>query len=221
MKTIQGTHKLRHSSSLFSGSACLYDCLSKKVGTVSKRGFRGCVPPCSCFLTENDGHTFFIKCFGARHTRQVLEWAICVHCENYSLKKNFRLGWLSSWLKGAGPLHLVVRDRSLSWQPDGSNHGDPRWIWRKRWVSPFSLGLSAGSPVSSPCGSSQCDFYPEAAGKSTCCLHLWGDGPVRLSESYTELLEVVTRAVEKVKIEWPAEEESLWGRLDERFLTRG
>lgn len=48
---------------------------------------------------------------------------------------------------------------------------------------------------------------------------IWGDSPA-LSLQYEELMEVVTHAMAKLNIEWPAEKQKALKRskLDERFL---
>ena len=80
-----------------------------------------------------------------------------------------------------------------------------------------TLGSEARSSVSSPQGeeSTLHLFSSEEVDVETVA----GDSPP-LSPQYEELLEVVTRAVDKLKIEWPAEKhtEPQKSKLDERFL---
>ncbi len=49
--------------------------------------FRKCVHPCQCFLTPDDMHVMCVMCMGEEHARSVLEGAVCLHCESFSLRK--------------------------------------------------------------------------------------------------------------------------------------
>ncbi len=53
----------------------------------TSKAFKKCVDPCPRYLTPDDTHNCCIFCLGEEHTRDVLEGAICVHCELFSMKK--------------------------------------------------------------------------------------------------------------------------------------
>ncbi len=49
--------------------------------------FKRCVHPCPRYLTPDDTHDLCVFCLGEEHARDVLEGAICVHCELFSMRK--------------------------------------------------------------------------------------------------------------------------------------
>ncbi len=53
----------------------------------TSKAFRKCVDPCLCYLTPDDTHDYCVFCLGEEHARDVLEGAICVHCELFSMRK--------------------------------------------------------------------------------------------------------------------------------------
>ncbi len=53
----------------------------------TSKAFKKCVDPCPRYLTPDDTHDCCVFCLGEEHTRNVLEGAICVHCERFSMKK--------------------------------------------------------------------------------------------------------------------------------------
>ncbi len=57
------------------------------MASTSTTNFRKCVHPCQCFLTPDDMHLMCVMCMGEEHARSVLEGAVCVHCECFSLRK--------------------------------------------------------------------------------------------------------------------------------------
>ncbi len=64
----------------------------EKVGTAvtmasTSKAFRRCVHPCPRYLTPDDTHDLCVFCLGEEHARDVLEGAICVHCELFSMRK--------------------------------------------------------------------------------------------------------------------------------------
>ncbi len=63
----------------------------------TSKAFRKCVDPCPRYLTPNDTHDCCVFCLGMEHARDVLEGAVCVHCERLSMRK------LSSRLKEGQP----------------------------------------------------------------------------------------------------------------------
>ncbi len=63
----------------------------------TSKTFRKCVDPCLRYLTPDDTHDHCVFCLGEEHAHDVLEGAICVHCELFSMKKlRSRLSLFSS-----------------------------------------------------------------------------------------------------------------------------
>ncbi len=53
----------------------------------TSKAFKRCVHPCPRYLTPDDTHDLCVFCLGEVHTRDVIEGAICVHCELFSMRK--------------------------------------------------------------------------------------------------------------------------------------
>ncbi len=54
----------------------------------TSKAFKRCVHPChKRYLTPDDTHDLCVFCLGEEHARNVLEGAICVHCEFFSMRK--------------------------------------------------------------------------------------------------------------------------------------
>ncbi len=53
----------------------------------TSKAFRKCVDPCPRYLTPDDTHDCCVFCLGMEHARDVLEGAVCVHCERLSVRK--------------------------------------------------------------------------------------------------------------------------------------
>ncbi len=53
----------------------------------TSKAFRKCVDPCPRYLTPDDTHDCCVFCLGMEHARDVLEGAVCVHCERLSMRK--------------------------------------------------------------------------------------------------------------------------------------
>ncbi len=93
----------------------------------TSKAFKRCVHPCPCYLTPDDTHDlcvffFFFFCLGEEHARDVLEGAICVHCEFFSMRKlRFRLSLFlrkegqPSASHGSGPTVAEARRGMISW----------------------------------------------------------------------------------------------------------
>ncbi len=69
-----------------------------------------CVDLCPRYLTPDDTHNLCVFCLGEEHVCDVLEEAICVHCEHFSVRKlRSRLSLFSrkegqpSVSRGSGP----------------------------------------------------------------------------------------------------------------------
>ncbi len=53
----------------------------------TSKEFKKCVDLCPRYLTPDDTHKHCVFCLGEEHARNVLEGAICVHCELFPMKK--------------------------------------------------------------------------------------------------------------------------------------
>ncbi len=78
--------------------------------------------PCPRYLTPDDTHDLCVFCLGEEHARDVLEGAICVHCEFFSMRKlRSRLSLFSrkegqpSASRGSGPTVAEARRGMFSW----------------------------------------------------------------------------------------------------------
>ncbi len=88
----------------------------------TSKAFKKCVDPCPRYLTPDDTHDCCVFLLGEEHVRDVLEGAICVHCERFSMKKlRSRLslflrkeGQLSA-SRDSGPTVAEARRRIKSW----------------------------------------------------------------------------------------------------------
>ncbi|KAL0149135.1 hypothetical protein M9458_055567, partial [Cirrhinus mrigala] len=87
----------------------------------TSKAFKKCADPCPRYLTPDDMHNLCVFCLGEEHARDVLEGAVCVHCECFSIKKlRSRLSLFSrkegqpSAPRGSGPSAVKAR-RKMSW----------------------------------------------------------------------------------------------------------
>ncbi len=55
----------------------------------TSKAFNRHVDLCPCYLTSDDTHDLCIFCLGEENARDVLEEAICMHCEHFSMRKHF------------------------------------------------------------------------------------------------------------------------------------
>ncbi|KAI2656770.1 Transposon Ty3-G Gag-Pol polyprotein [Labeo rohita] len=201
---------------------------SSKSGDKSGPRFTLCVPPCKRYITSGDTHSMCVVCLGAEHALSALERTDCPHCEALPLrvlrsrKALFEEGAFTSVPQGVGPASVEAERVLHSWGSqldllEGMETGDP--------LSPSLPGrsdaCSEGSEARTAATSSQ------GAGSSLLLsssedvdLESAIEEPLPQSLQYEELLEVVTRAVDKLKIDWPAEVKATPQRskLDERFL---
>ncbi|KAI2662393.1 hypothetical protein H4Q32_001228 [Labeo rohita] len=190
--------------------------------------FTLCVPPCKRYITSGDTHSMCVVCLGAEHAMSALERTDCPHCEALPLrvlrsrKALFEEGAFTSVPQGVGPAAVEAERALHSWGSqldllEGMETGDP--------LSPSLPGRSdarsEGSEARTAATSSQ------GAGSSLLLssseevdLESAIEEPLPQSLQYEELLEVVTRAVDKLNIDWPAEVKATPQRskLDERFL---
>ncbi len=88
----------------------------------TSKAFRKCVYPCPRYLTPDDTHDCCVFCLGMEHTCNVLEGAVCVHCERLSMRKlRSRLSLFSrkegqpSASRDSRPTVAEARRRMKSW----------------------------------------------------------------------------------------------------------
>ncbi|KAI2646068.1 Transposon Ty3-G Gag-Pol polyprotein [Labeo rohita] len=183
---------------------------AEKTKHVSKPGFRVCVPPCSRYIMSGDTHALCVACLGTEHAASALDGADCPHCERLpplrSRKALFEEGAFTSVPRGSGPASAEAERRLHSWgsQLDLAEgmETDPLPVHRDR-----KLALRTGSPLHI---SSSEEVDVVSVDKVS----------APQFPQYEELLEVATRAVAKLNIDWPAEPqvEPQKSKLDERFL---
>ncbi|KAL0165643.1 hypothetical protein M9458_037487, partial [Cirrhinus mrigala] len=188
-----------------------------------------CVPPCSRYISSGDTHALCVACLGAEHAASALEGGDCPHCDVlpmrllHSRKALFSAeGAFTSVPRGSGPASAEAERRLHSWGSqldlvEGMETGDP--------LSPASPTRSAARPsgsearaaVSSPWGSAS--TLPISSSEEVDVVSV-DEAAAPQFPQYEELLEVVTRAVAKLNIDWPAEPlvEPQKSKLDERFL---
>ncbi len=53
----------------------------------TSKAFKRRVDPCPRYLTPDDTHDLCVFCLSEEHARDVLEEAICVHCDHFSMRK--------------------------------------------------------------------------------------------------------------------------------------
>ena len=195
----------------------------------SKSRYRLCVPPCPRYITGGDTHNLCVVCLGSKHAESALEGADCPHCLRMSVRMLrsrralFEEGAFASVPRGAGPASAEAERRLHSW---GSQVDLVEGMETGQSLSPSTSARSGTQSLESEARSA----VPSTQGEgSTLRLSsseeevdvesLDRDSPPH-SPQYEELLEVVTRAVAKLNIDWPTEKaaEPQRSKLDERFL---
>ncbi|KAK2869830.1 hypothetical protein Q8A67_024222 [Cirrhinus molitorella] len=204
-------------------------CKSK---VASERRFRRCVPPCPRYIAGEDTHDLCVVCLGAEHAQLALERADCHDCELLPLRvlrsrlAVFDEGGQVRAPAGSGPAAAEAQRRLLSWGSqvdlvEGSETG-----------SSLSQSLTARSTV--PSQGSEARAAVSSPPREDPALHLSSSEEVDVmsvdteetvssppqSLAYEELVEVVTRAVSKLNLDWPSEKQDVRpkSKLDERFL---
>ncbi len=206
----------------------------KQKNESDKQRFRLCVPPCLRFIMGGDTHSLCVACLGEEHARSALEGADCPHCVRLSMRTLrsrralFEEGALSSVPRGLGPASAEAERRLKSWgsQADLAERmemGTSFYSSSPARYSAHSLGTEARSETvfSAPREGSAFVLSSSEEGDDASTDR---DESVDLppqSVLFEELLEVVTRAVAKLNIDWPTEkdkQERPKSKLDERFL---
>ncbi len=196
--------------------------------------FRLCVPPCPRFITSGDAHSLCVACLGAEHARSALEGADCPHCVRLSMRTLrsrralFEEGALTSVPRGSGPASAEAERRLKSW---GSQMDLTERLETGKSFSPSSPARSSAHSLGTEARSLTVSSAPrEGSAVALSSSEEEGGAIVDRDEAvdlppqsvlFEELLEVVTRAVDKLNIEWPTEsecQEHPKSKLDERFL---
>ncbi len=83
----------------------------------TSKAFKKCVDPCPRYLTPDNTHNCCVFCLGEEHARDVLEGAICMHCELFSMR-------IKSWGSQVDLADELEREHSLS-RESAENEGEP------------------------------------------------------------------------------------------------
>ncbi|KAL0151682.1 hypothetical protein M9458_053083 [Cirrhinus mrigala] len=190
----------------------------------TNKAFKRCEDPCPRFLTPDDTHDLCAICLGQEHACDVLEGAICVHCELLPMKKlRSHLSLFSrkkgqpSVPRGSGPAAAEARRKLSLWgiadkglSLSRSSAGDESELLEDDDV----ISLTSSDPAASALlGSTQeeqelLDKEMQHESSQTSC------------PTYDELLEVMERATARLDLPWKrVKKVAPWGRLDERFLS--
>ncbi len=165
---------------------------------------RRCLPPCQRQLSDEDLHAFCFECLGEEHAIRRLEGG-CEHCDILSFKAlRARLAFFKSlWGLRVDLAEARETDSplSLALSPD---HEDIASVSQAR----FGVSSERADETSS-LGSGEVE-----SATSVCSS--------RDEKDYEGLLEVVTRAVDRLHLDWPQEQEtSKRSKLDDRYLSGG
>ncbi len=183
--------------------------------------------PCKRFITAGDTHKQCVACLGAEHAAAAFnKEADCPYCERLPLrtlrsrKSLFVDGIFTSEPRGSGPAAAEAERRLHSW---GSQFDLEQEMETGESLSPSTASRS--SARSGRARSERRAASSRGAGSTLDHSSSEEEETVSVDEppqslQYEELLEVVTRAVDKLHIDWPAEQqtESRGSKLDERFL---
>ncbi|KAJ7990662.1 hypothetical protein DPEC_G00302720 [Dallia pectoralis] len=196
----------------------------------TERRFRQCASPCNRFLTGRDTHVLCVVCLGEEHAQLALEEASCKHCDRLAirtLRSRLALFQESGSVRvprGSGPAAAEARRRLTSWgsQADlacGSETASAISRSSSARASASARGPEAPARVSSALG--EAPFSQPSSSEEMEVENLEAEAELLVqSPANEELLEVLTRAVGKLNIEWPADrqESASTSKLNERFL---
>ncbi len=198
----------------------------------TSKAFKRCVHPCPRYLTPDDTHNLCVFCLGEEHARDVLEGAICVHCECFSMRKlRSRLSLFSrkegqpSASRGSRPTVAEARRGMSSWgsqaeladelerglsfsRSSAANEGE--LLDDDDAISLTSSDPAAGALLGYAQEEQEMSEGEEAEAE-----------PAQSScPAYDELLEVMERATVRLDLPWKrAKMVAPRGRLDERYLS--
>ncbi len=193
----------------------------------SRSRYRLCVPPCPRYITSRDTHSLCVVCLGVKHAKSALEGAGCPHCERLPLRTLrsrrvlFEEGAFTSVPRGDSPTSAEAERRLHLWGlqldlAEGMETGVSLSSSSPARSIAHSLGSDAHSAVYSPQRAGSALLLSSSEGEDVES----ADYSLIQSPQFDELLQVVTRAVTKLNIDWHAENqtEQQKSKLDERFL---
>ena len=208
------------------------------VNVTSEPEYRRCVPPCTRFITRGDSHQLCVACLGMQHAQSALEGVDCEHCERFPLRtlrsrrSLFEESGLLRAPRGSGPASVEAERRRLTWGSQMDLTGDVET------GSALSQPSPAGSSASLPALEARTEAATFARVEAHDVQELrlssseeldvesfaseeTGDSSRQHTSGDHELMNVLSRAVEKLSIEWPADrQESIYkSKLDDRFLS--
>ncbi len=172
-----------------------------------------CVPPCQRLISEDDPHRFCFECLGDKHAALGLEGE-CEHCNLLPIKVlRARLAFFKD--------ERAVAPSLGSW----GSHVD--LVEAHGMGPPLSLALSPDHEVlasaSEACFGASSEWAEDTSSHASAEMEsATSERSSRDDRAYEELLEVVTRAVARLKLDWLQEHETpKRSKLDDRFLSGG
>ncbi|CAM4566361.1 unnamed protein product [Leuciscus chuanchicus] len=193
-----------------------------------KQQYRVCVHPCPRCVTGGDTHTLCVVCLGEEHAQSALEGGDCEHCCALPLRTlRSRLARFNPdhVPQGSGPTAAEARRRSQTWgsQMDLSldvETGSALSQHPSDRSSASHQGVEARTAVSSPPMEAPMLQLSSSEELDVVSVEAESEDSPPQSHAFEELLDVVTRAVHRLSIEWPEDRQDVRSKskLDERFL---
>ncbi len=194
----------------------------------TSKAFRKCADPCPRYLTPDDTHDCCVFCLGMEHAHDVLEGAVCVHCERLSMRKlRSRLSLFSrkegqpSASRDSRPTIAEARRRIKSWgsQADLERELSLSHESAKNEGKPLDYDDVISLTSSDPAASALLGYAQKEQEMSEN-----EDVETELSQTscpaYEDLLGVMERATARLDLPWERTKMAApRGRLDERYLS--
>ncbi|KAI2655571.1 Transposon Ty3-I Gag-Pol polyprotein [Labeo rohita] len=176
---------------------------------------RRCVPPCIRLISEDDPHGFCFECLGEEHAALGLEGE-CEHCDQLPIKVlRARLAFFKEERAAAPSLQSWGSRVDLA---EARETGTPLSLA----ISPDQEVLASVSEARPGASSERAEDTSSLASAEIDLESATSERSSRDDKAYEELLGVVTRAVDRLKLDWPQEQETLKrSKLDDRFLSGG
>ncbi len=194
--------------------------------------FKRCVHPCPRYLTPDDTHNLCVFCLGEEHARDVIEGAICMHCELFSMR-NLRscLSLFSrkegqpSPSRGSRPTVTEARRGMSSWgsQADLADELERGLSFSRSSAAnegellddDDAISLTSSDPVARALLGYAQEEQEMSDGEEVETELVQSSCP-----AYDELLEVMECATARLDLPWKrAKMVAPQGRLDERYLS--
>ncbi len=169
-----------------------------------------CVLPCQRLISEDDPHRFCFECLGDEHAALGLEGE-CEHCDLLPIKVL------------CARLAFFKDERAVA--PSLGSWGSRVDLVEVRGTG--SLALSPDHEVlasaSEACFGASSERAEDTSSHASAEMEsATSERSSRDDRAYEELLEVVTQAVDRLKLDWPQEHETpKRSKLDDRFLSGG